>query len=50
MEVKKLVASRAEGPRRAGRRARRLFHITATGRRLFEMWRSIRQQLMRMPA
>jgi len=51
MEAKELVASRPEGPRSAlSRRPRRLFHLTAAGRRLFELWNMIRQQLRRMPA
>ena len=50
MEAKELVASREEGPRRAAGRTRRLFHATAAGRRLFELWAMLRQQLRRMPA
>jgi hypothetical protein len=50
MQSKKLVASRPEAARMAGRSARRLFHITAPGRRLFELWTMLRRQLRRIPA
>ena len=50
LEAKELVASRPEGLRRASGRSRRLFHATAAGRRLFELWRMLRQQLSRIPA
>src|SRR4051812_7585464 len=48
LEENGLLASRMEGPRPG--RARRVYHVTAAGRRLFELWRMLRQQLSRIPA